>query len=545
MQSLQTRLALIGKTLLALLVIAALTTFADPTWGQRPQSNRQQPAVELLTEHPPVVNTPIDWIFLIDTSASMSHVEPGRQTIIVNVKDTLHRFISGLQVGDSLTMIVFDTTSRFASAGVSKTIRGQPDLNAAHQLVDRLSAQGDWTQTGAALKDALNEVSSRPDKARPAAIILFTDGKEDVRGIQNPVRIPDAIKLIPDQDVPFVFYVSLDAVPDPDLQKFIEAVNSKAPRSEAANGKAPPRAQIFSDPHGGDLSTVRAKIEEAITILRRPQPLKLAPDRLDLGTIRPGGRGDTSLDIESPVDTTVEVSMSSVPPDHTLTVHPETLVVQRKKKGRIQISLSLAEDAHEGTQEYAIELKPVDNPQGLDPATRSIPIKVIVHRPWYWVAWQYMKGLSPWMWLLLFLLLLILVAAVYFGCKWYIDGALPLDVIHIWFPRRRSAVLRTPEGPISLKEAITVLGAEGPKLRKSTASMEIRSDGGRHILSVLNGPVEFVNRTQSNPVKLQTGATRKLRHLDQVIMPGYQQPLVYHNSFEETALRNARRRENG
>jgi hypothetical protein len=408
MQSLTNRLIQIGKTLLAGLVIAALTMFADQTWGQRPQSANQQPAVELLTAHPPVANTPIDWIFLIDTSASMSHVEPGQQTIIASVKDTLHRFISELQAGDSLTLIVFDTTSRFASSDVSKIIHDQSDVKAAHHLVDRLSAHGDWTQTGAALKDALNEVSSRADTTRPSAIILFTDGKEDVRGIPNPVRIPDAIKLIPDQDVPFVFYVSLDTVPDPGLQKFNEAINQKASQ----------HAWFFSDPHGGDLSTVRAKIEEVINhVLRRPRPLKFVPDKLDLGTIRPGGRGNASLDIESPVDTALEVGMSGVPPDHTLTVHPETLVVQRKKKGRIQISLNLAEDAHEGPQEYAIELKPVDSPRGLDLATRTISIKVLIHMPWYGRVWRFVKGLSLWTWLWLLLFLLLLVAAVYFGWK--------------------------------------------------------------------------------------------------------------------------------
>lgn len=46
----------------------------------------------------------------------------------------------------------------------------------------------------------------KKDDTRTRAIVLFTDGKEDVRGIRNPVPIPANVQLPKDT---FVFFVSL------------------------------------------------------------------------------------------------------------------------------------------------------------------------------------------------------------------------------------------------------------------------------------------------------------------------------------------------
>ncbi|MGH9763993.1 MAG: hypothetical protein ACREDR_38805, partial [Blastocatellia bacterium] len=107
------RLRQVTADVLAGLLFASLLTavLIANSFSARAQNGRgsSQKQPQLLPTHPPGGATlePVDWIFVIDTSASMSGVGKGAQNIFPRVQDTLLEFVPKVRDGDSLTIIVF------------------------------------------------------------------------------------------------------------------------------------------------------------------------------------------------------------------------------------------------------------------------------------------------------------------------------------------------------------------------------------------------------------------------------------------------------
>jgi von Willebrand factor type A domain len=488
---------------------AAAQVAQTPIPGQSPQLLPNSPDAD-------VALGPVDWVFLVDTSASMSGLAPNAPNIFPLVQATLHDFTAGIQNGDTVTVFEFDTTSRFL---LKLQIQNDADRNRVGSLVDGLTARGAWTQTGAALTDALNEVYARGDNERPAAIILLSDGHEDVKGIKNPIRIPAAINLIRDKDVPYVFYVSLGATPDPQLQIFLDRINEKAPDHSLA----------FNDPRATRLLVEAEKIR---TIMRGQRlDLRISPQHLDLGQIPPGGQGGPySIDISSNKPVTLSLRLMNVAPDHYIEGLPDTLTVEPERVQRVTFTLRLSEGASQSVENYTLRFAP----GGLATSPRDVPVKVDVRRSWWEGLLHGLAIVAGWAlnhWLILLLIILVLGLAAYLAWKWYSEGSTALDIIRtiIW-GNGPPAILTSPEGEIRLNQPLVTLGGDGAKLRDSPASVEIHREGIYHIVKVRQGSVVLIDQLGLSEVRLESGDMQKLKHNDQLMMPGYQSRLKYLNS---------------
>src|ERR1044071_9329840 len=121
----------------------------------------------------------VDWIFVLDTSASMRGAG-GSRDIFGRVKTSLIQFINSAREGDSVTIYTFDR-----DAVTRPTVRISDD-NDKRDLINTLNgieANGDRTHTGLAIREALRragELKKRAESShRVGSIVLLTDGIED------------------------------------------------------------------------------------------------------------------------------------------------------------------------------------------------------------------------------------------------------------------------------------------------------------------------------------------------------------------------------
>jgi von Willebrand factor type A domain len=142
---------------------------------------------------------PVDWIFLVDTSKSMRGVG-GTQNIWRHVKASIDSFLREAGERDSVALYAFDQDVRKINAA------SRPDL---YRELLLLEAEGTRTHLGAAILTGLDHAAAlRPgaDPSRTRVVVLFTDGREDVRGIENPTRIDASVNRVGDT---FVYFVSM------------------------------------------------------------------------------------------------------------------------------------------------------------------------------------------------------------------------------------------------------------------------------------------------------------------------------------------------
>lgn len=142
---------------------------------------------------------PVDWIFLVDTSQSMRGIG-GTKDIWNDVKVSLDSFVREAGAQDTVAIYAFDRDVREIPAA------SPDDLYRAILL---LEANGKRTHLGAAIAKGLERAASlraTPDPTRTRAVVLFTDGREDVKGIENAVRIDASLDRVDDT---FVFFVSM------------------------------------------------------------------------------------------------------------------------------------------------------------------------------------------------------------------------------------------------------------------------------------------------------------------------------------------------
>ncbi len=502
------------------IVAAGLLSLAPAAFAQAPSAAHGSNP-QLLTKSPPEdALGPVDWVLVVDTSASMSGREQGSLNIFPAVQETLRRFVPEIREDDTLTIIVFDEASRIIST-VPKRLRSLLDREAVVRLINGLSARGPWTHTGAALSDALKEVYARSDGDRPAAIIMLTDGHEDVRGIKNPIRIPDAIRIIRDQGVPYVFYVSLGTEPDPKVMEFLAEINKKS----AGHGR------VFNDPGASRLLDNAREIRRLMSITRI-RPLQLKPGQLGVGRVRPGGGSATKappVEVLCPVPASLRLRLLEVPAGLRVAGVPETLACGPQQWSQVRMEVTAGNDAGQGGQTFKLEVEPDGITKGLDPAGRVIQATLDVRE----TAFERVVGwvLRHWWWILLLILLILLIG--YLLRRWYIYGDTPLEIVRRWLARwqpRPPAMLRTPDGEIRLQESVTLGGGAG-FLSRSSATVAMHRVGNDYFVNVEKGAVTVVDPSGLLRHAMKVGDEKmKLKHKAQIIMPGYSSPLLYLNS---------------
>jgi len=159
----------------------------------------------------------VDWIFLVDTSKSMRGVG-GTRNIFGDVKASIDTFVREANEGDSVAILTFD---RDVQLKADVDIRGATAKDDLRAIVDGLYPNGDRTHLGLAIQKGLERAAKRgSDATRVHAVVLFTDGKEDVRGIRDPVPISSNLQRVGDSHV---YFVSLGDEHETQLDDFARA----------------------------------------------------------------------------------------------------------------------------------------------------------------------------------------------------------------------------------------------------------------------------------------------------------------------------------
>ncbi|MDQ3280852.1 MAG: VWA domain-containing protein, partial [Acidobacteriota bacterium] len=121
----------------------------------------------------------VDWIFLVDTSASMRGAGGKTANIFPEVKESLATFVREASNGDSVSLLTFDRSVH--SQGL-RDLHAQFDRDELYTAIDSLTANGDRTHLGLAIREGLERAKALRARdengTRSRAVVLFTDGKE-------------------------------------------------------------------------------------------------------------------------------------------------------------------------------------------------------------------------------------------------------------------------------------------------------------------------------------------------------------------------------
>lgn len=196
---------------------------------------------------------PVDWIFVVDTSQSMRGVGKGAKDVFGDVKASIGSFVREANDGDTVSIFTFDRDVRLHSA-MAIDAAARADLET---IVQSLAAEGNRTHLGAAVAKGLERAESLrngADPTRSRAVVLFTDGREDVRGIENPIPIESNIDRVADT---FVFFVSM---------------GEHEPRLDAFDA-ATEKTTVLKAPTAAEIGNVVQKIRATIPPPPPPPPV--------------------------------------------------------------------------------------------------------------------------------------------------------------------------------------------------------------------------------------------------------------------------------
>lgn len=264
----------------------------------------------------------VDWVFLIDTSKSMRGI--GGKNIFPDVKASIASFVRETSDGDSVTIFTFDSDVRLHA---STEIRGaaRDDLVS---IVDALEANGNRTHLGLAIQRGLERASTQRaggDKTRVQSVVLFTDGKEDVRGVARPVPISASLDRV---DGSYVFFVSMGR------DEHEEQLDEFARHAKNATVlRAPTREGIAEVAEG-----IRSRLPRL-----DPPHVTIRPSKLELGEVRRGKsvESDVAVDADRPVQ--VALQLAEAPPG--ITMESQTV----KAPARLHLRINVADDAAPGS----------------------------------------------------------------------------------------------------------------------------------------------------------------------------------------------------
>lgn len=314
----------------------------------------------------------IDWILVVDTSASMRGVG-GTKNIFEQVKNSVNEFVNTARLGDTVTIYSFDKDVTLKATSIP--ITSNPDRGKLKQIIKSLQAEGMRTHTGKAVQQALQysaQLNQRPDTiGRTVSIVLLTDGVEDVRGIPNPVPIPSNTEFLRQQQCkPYIFFVSLG------LKEHEKQLNEFA-NNPALCGKG----RVLRDPGGVQLNQLAQNI----------RPVLIQP-KLDINlptAIQPVLPGTTTepLNINGISNVNAKVSVQLEDPKQTgiRLLSNSTIDLAANKPAAIPVRLQIPADAKGGANDLrlvlvtagnAIAPMAIDLPVTIKPILRSQPTKI-------------------------------------------------------------------------------------------------------------------------------------------------------------------------
>jgi len=279
----------------------------------------------------------VDWVFLIDTSKSMRGI--GGKNIFPDVKASIASFVREASDGDSVTIFTFDSEVRLHA---STEIRGvaRDDLVS---IVDALEANGNRTHLGLAIQKGLERaatVQAGGDKTRVQSVVLFTDGKEDVRGIPHPVPISASLDRV---DGTYVFFVSMGK------DEHEEQLDEFARHAK--------NAMVLRAPTREGIAEVAQNIRNRLP-KRDPPHITIRPSKLDLGDVRRGKsvEADVTIDADRPAQVALQlveappgVSMESQTVKTPATVHLRIDVADDAAPGSVRLTFKAGNAAAAGT----------------------------------------------------------------------------------------------------------------------------------------------------------------------------------------------------
>ncbi|BAZ12135.1 von Willebrand factor type A [Calothrix sp. NIES-4071] len=197
----------------------------------------------------------IDWIVVVDTSASMRGVS-GTKNIFDQVKSSVIEFVNTAQLGDTVTIYTFDRDVTLQTTDAQ--ITSNEDRGKLKQIIRTLQANGMRTHTGKAVQTALQHSAMLNARShalgRSVSIVFLTDGQEQVQGIPNPVPIPSNAQFLREQQCkPYIFFVSLG------LKEHEKQLNDFA-NNPALCGKG----RVLRDPGGVQLNQLAQNIRPVL-----------------------------------------------------------------------------------------------------------------------------------------------------------------------------------------------------------------------------------------------------------------------------------------
>jgi hypothetical protein len=305
----------------------------------------------------------IDWIVVVDTSASMRGAG-GTKDIFDLVKKSITEFVNTARLGDTVTIYSFDSDVNLQAEEIA--IASNPDRGKLKQIINNLKADGVRTHTGKAVQQALQtsaRLNQRSDAGdRTVSVVFLTDGLEDVQGIPNPVPIPQSTQLLRQQQCkPYVFFVSLG------LQEHEKQLNDFA-NSPALCGKG----QVLRDPGGVKLNQLAQNIRP---ILIKPQ-LDIDISNANLQSILPGTTTE-ALKIKSisNVDTKVSLTLQDQKQSGIRLVAPNsTINLKANKLTTIPVKLQIPTRVPGNVSNLRLILSATD--QAIAPQIIDLPITI-------------------------------------------------------------------------------------------------------------------------------------------------------------------------
>ena len=294
----------------------------------------------------------VDWIFVLDTSASMRGAG-GTSNIFDRVKTALETFINNTEEGDSVTVYTFDRDTM-----LRPTVRIVNDADRRDLLntIGSLEANGDRTHTGKAVRDALDRARELKEAGesqhRTPSIVLLTDGIEDVRGIPNPVSIRSNLERL-SQIQPYLFYVSLGEEHDPQLDSLVRD-------PVLLDGKG----LVIRDANAVGIRNLieilRKPVEEAV-VLPSPSPtpvqvnIQVEPINLNFGEIKPGSqtRRET-IKLTSNTDVVVQLALDGQS-GMNLVEPSDPIALKAGQPGSVDVRLASTSDAKDGQRTFLLK----------------------------------------------------------------------------------------------------------------------------------------------------------------------------------------------
>lgn len=307
----------------------------------------------------------IDWIVVVDTSASMRGVG-GTKNIFAQVKNSISDFVNTARVGDSVTLYTFNKDVQLKTENI--TITKNEDRGKLKQMINALQANGMRTHTGKAVQAALTHSAKLNQRAdalgRTVSIVFLTDGLEDTRGIENPVSIPSNTQLLQQQQCkPYVFFVSLG------LREHEKKLNDFANHPALCK-----KGQVLRDPGGAKLNQLAQSIRP---VLVKPKLDIDAPEN-STQPVAPGSITQP-FNINGMSNVNAKVKVKLADPNQTgislISPNPKQEInLPANQPTSIPVQLKIPKNAEGGTENIRLIL--TANNQYISPIPINLPIQI-------------------------------------------------------------------------------------------------------------------------------------------------------------------------